>query len=236
MHVVAPEPSSRRDIQVHGKTYTIAEYIGRPPMRGTYVAGAEAENPNDPRPQGFLVHQPAGAVTPPHFHEHAQFQVVVGGFARFGKHDAPPITVHYASGHTPYGPIAAGPDGVVYFTLRRAWDPGAKYMPASRDKLRPPPRRARVAGPFAAEDAKPGLEVLMEPEADGLAAWRITGEPGALLTPPAPQGDGQYHVVLDGSAGDMERNACAFYGPGEAAPDYRAGPDGASVLILQFPA
>jgi len=34
-----------------------------------------------------------------------------------------------------YGPIRAGDGGIEYLTLRRAWDPGAKYMPAMRDRL-----------------------------------------------------------------------------------------------------
>lgn len=62
-------------------------------------------------PQGFLVEQPPHSVTPPHFHEVNQFQVFGGGGCKIGKHDAAPISVHYANGHTPYGPISAGEDG-----------------------------------------------------------------------------------------------------------------------------
>lgn len=233
MHLVAASPALRREIEVNGRIYRLSEYIGRSPKRGRYVEGAEAEG--DAAPQGFLVEQPAGAVTPPHFHEHDQFQVVVEGFGYFGKRPAAPLTVQFAAGHTPYGPITAGPEGVVYFTLRRKWDPGAKYMPASRDKLRPPPRRSRIAGPFAPEAAQAGVEVLLAPEADGLAAWRVAAGPGGALRPPAPAGNGQYHVVLKGEAGGLPRHACAFLPAGAPAPEYAAGPEGAELLVVQFP-
>src|SRR5690606_27569973 len=116
-------------------------------------------------------------------------------------------------------------------TLRRAWDPGAKYMPASRARLRPPPRRSAIAEPAAL--AAPGtlrearLTAVMEAQPDGLAAWLLEGPAGASLTPPAPAGDGQYHVVLRGLAGALPARGCAFVDAGEPAPDYRAGPDGA---------
>lgn len=239
MQLVAPTPSIRREVEVNGRAYHLSEYIGQSPKRGRYVEGAEAEGAGNLLPQGFLVEQPAGAVTPPHFHEHAQFQVVVEGFARFGKHDAPPVSVHYASGHTPYGPIAAGPEGVVYYTLRRAWDPGAKYVSASRSKLRPPPRRSAMAEPVAL--AEPGaltearLDVVLAEQKDGLAAWLLQGPAGAELVPPAPGGDGQYHVVLRGEAGPLPVRGCAFVEAGAPAPSYCAGRGDTALLILQFP-
>ncbi len=239
MQLVAPAPSIRRQVEVNGRAYHLSEYIGQSPKRGRYVEGAEAEGAGNLLPQGFLVEQPAGAVTPPHFHEHDQFQVVIEGFARFGKHDAPPVSVHYASGHTPYGPIAAGPAGVVYYTLRRAWDPGAKYMPVSRAKLKPPPRRSAMAEPVALTDlralAGTRLELVLAEQPDGLAAWLLQGPPGAELTPPAPAGNGQYHVVLKGEAGALPVRGCAFVDAATPSPTYRAGPEGAALLVLQFP-
>ncbi|MBM3489313.1 MAG: hypothetical protein FJX68_02515 [Alphaproteobacteria bacterium] len=245
MIYAAAEPAVRKTVEVNGRPYVISEYVGQSPKRGRYVEGADAEG-NSRRPQGFLVEQPAGAVTPPHFHEVDQFQVVVEGAARFGKHPAPPLSVHYASGHTPYGPVAAGADGVVYYTLRAGWDPGAKYMPAQRDKLRPPPRRARFAQ--AAPVAAPSLagrlgvqtETLMTPEADGLAAWRLLAGPGAMLAPPAPLGGGQYIVVVEGDfarAGEtFGKRACLFLEPGEAPLDGVVGEQGLDLLVLQLPA
>jgi hypothetical protein len=239
MQLIAPEPSIRRQVEVNGRAYHLSEYIGQSPKRGRYVEGAESEGAENRLPQGFLVEQPAGAVTPPHFHEHDQFQVVIEGFARFGKHDAPPVSVHYASGHTPYGPIAAGPEGVVYYTLRRAWDPGAKYMPASRDKLRPPPRRSAMAEPIALEELpalrEARLDVVLAEQPDGLAGWLLQAPPGAELVAPAPGGNGQYHVVLKGDAGPLPVRGSAFVEAGAPAAAYRAGAEGAALLVLQFP-
>ena len=95
-----------RTVDVHGQDYVLCEYIGNAPTRGIYVDGNEAND--NALPQGFLVTQPPGSVTRPHFHETNQFQVFVDGHARFGKKPAAPLTVQYASGHTPYGPIVAG--------------------------------------------------------------------------------------------------------------------------------
>ena len=120
---------NQRRIQVNGHEYVLSAYVGAAPVRGTYVDGNEVND--NALPQGFLVQQPPGSVTPPHFHEVNQFQVFVGGNGRMGKRPAGPVTVQYANGHTPYGPIVAGEQGVTYFTLRAAWDPGAKYMPKS---------------------------------------------------------------------------------------------------------
>jgi hypothetical protein len=102
-----------RRIEVSGRDYTLAEYVGAAPKRGIYVEGNE-RNDNG-LPQGFLVMQPPGAVTPAHFHEPNQFQVFVEGDARIGHRSATPLTVQYANGHTPYGPIVALDAGVTYF-------------------------------------------------------------------------------------------------------------------------
>ena len=73
----------RKPIDVHGQIYYLSGYVGYTPVRGTYVEGNEAND--DGKPQGFLVEQPPGSVTPPHFHEVDQFQVFVGGDGRIGN-------------------------------------------------------------------------------------------------------------------------------------------------------
>ena len=113
------------EVHVNGHDYNLRQYVGNIPTRGQYIE--DNEEKDNELPQGFLVYQPPGSVTPPHFHETNQFQVFVEGSGRVGRHAALPITVQYASGHTPYGPIEAGVTRVRYFTLRQQWDPGAKY-------------------------------------------------------------------------------------------------------------
>ncbi|MDX2155068.1 MAG: hypothetical protein SFW09_01045 [Hyphomicrobiaceae bacterium] len=234
-----------RQVHVNGRDYTIDEYVGSAPKRGHYVAGNEAND--DGRPQGFLVHKPANAVTPAHFHEPNQFQVFVGGSGRMGAFPAAPLTVQYANGHTPYGPIVASDEGVMYFTLRQRWDPGAKYLPASRDLLRKGNQRTRIKGGIGvAEPAErlartaTTIETVMPPEADGLAAWMWRLAPGgeAALPGPADTG-GQYLIVAGGtlrSGGvSLDHLSTVFVTPEEPAYTARAGTDGLDLLVLQFP-
>ena len=172
---------NQRIVHVNGHDYVLSEFVGAAPLRGTYVEGNEANG--NALPQGFLVEQPPGSVTPPHFHETDQFQVFVGGSGRMGKQQANPVAVHYAGGHTPYGPIAAGNDGVQYFTLRRRWDPGAKYMPASRDRLRRGPRRHRLAASAALTAGRAGIERRRDAGLGNDHAAR-RGRPGGVFASP----------------------------------------------------
>ena len=234
-----------RQVHVNGRDYTIDEYIGSAPKKGIYVPGNEAND--DGRPQGFLVHQPPNAVTPAHFHEPNQFQVFVGGNGRMGAAPASPLTVQYANGHTPYGPIVAGDQGVEYFTLRQRWDLGAKYLPASKDLLRKGNQRTRLkAGIDVADAARrrarvtPAVDTVLGQEADGLAAWiwRL-GPSGEALLPEPQHGGGQYLIVAagtllsDGKA--LDRLSTIYVTSEERAFAVKAGDDGLDLLVLQFP-
>ena len=233
----------RRVVDVHGQSYLLREFVGAVPRRGTYVEGNEAND--DGLPQGFLVSQPPGSVTPPHFHETNQFQVFVGGSGRLGKRRADPVTVQFAGGHTPYGPIAAGERGVEYFTLRQAWDPGAKYLPAMRSRLvrgrqrqRLAPRVERPAADLARRPS-PAVETLIEPEADGLGAELVRLGPGQRCVRPCGGGGGQYQVVVAGSLvhgrEELPRLSCRFASADEGECEIEAGPGGVALLALQFP-
>jgi hypothetical protein len=235
-----------RQVHVNGRDYTLAEYVGAAPKHGIYVHGNEVND--NGLPQGFLVIQPPGAVTPAHFHDHNQFQVFVEGNGRIGAHPASPLTVQYANGHTPYGPIVASDSGVKYFTLRQRWDTGAKYLPASRDKLVEGNQRARVKGGLGvATDAEragrrePLIETVFAKEADGLAAWLYRLGPGHTRTLPEPaDGGGQYLVVTGGAMvadrAELPQHSVAFVSPDEGAYRVVAGQAGLDLLVLQFPA
>ena len=234
-----------RQIQVNGRDYTLAEYVGAAPKRGIYVEGNE-HNDNG-LPQGFLVIQPPGAVTPAHFHEPNQFQVFVEGNARIGARPAKPLTVQYANGHTPYGPIVAFDEGVNYFTLRQHWDPGAKYVPASLPKLIKGNQRTRIrsdigrtAGAQLGSATSPQVEIVFEKEPDGLAGWLYRLGPGqsCSLEDPA-DGGGQYVVVTGGAlvcdGAEFPRHSICFVSPDEPAFHAVASDAGLEFLILQFP-
>ena len=240
----AEAEKTRHPINVHGQTYYISDYMGRAPVNGGYVEGYEKHD--NPLPQGFLVEQPPGSATPPHFHEANQFQVVVAGGGRIGKHDTPPLSVHYANAHTPYGPVCAGADGLFYFTLRSSWDPGAKYLPDAKDKLRKGNQRARYGGAALTDGATlaalggASSVVLMAPEPDGLAAWLYRTGAGGRLVLPAPAGSGgQYHMVVGGAAlrdgASLTAWSCLFVTPDEPALAIDAGPAGLELLVMQYP-
>lgn len=237
--------ATRRTVDVHGQPYVVREYIGAAPKRGTYVDGNEAND--NALPQGFLVDQPPGSVTRPHFHETNQFQVFVAGSGRFGKKPALPVTVQYASGHTPYGPIAAGENGVRYFTLRQRWDPGAKYMPAMRDRLVRGRQRQHLApGIEVSEPAAlrvredVAIETFIGPDSDGLLGAMVRVPPGATAQlPDAREGGGQYHVVMSGSIrhgqAELPLWSCQFASAEEDRLEVQAGERGLELLVLRFP-
>lgn len=232
-------------VRVNERDYVLNGYIGASPVLGHYVEGNEVNDNGEP--QGFLVHQPPGAVTLPHFHETDQFQVVVDGAGRIGKSESRPVTVQYVNAHTPYGPVVAGDDGMIYFTLRACWDPGAKYMPACRDKLIRGNQRMRLVGGIVAGSDRQGgansditVETLIGEEADRLAAYLLRAQAGAAHSAPDPKGSGgQYIVVVEGSmlrAGEaLGRLSCLFLTEDEPALDFRAGDDGLALLVLQLP-
>jgi hypothetical protein len=236
---------NQRRIQVNGREYVLSAYIGAAPLRGMYVEGNEVND--NGLPQGFLVEQPPGSVTKPHFHEVDQFQVFVGGGGRLGKRAAGPLTVQYAGAHSPYGPIVAGDAGVTYFTLRAAWDPGAKYMPQSRDKLKPGRQRQVLGRPMVPADpaalralSRPETIAIIEREPDGMAAWMLRlGARAEIPFPDPSDGGGQYHVVVGGSlrrdGRDFGALSCLYATRDEPVRAAAAGDDGLELLVLQFP-
>jgi hypothetical protein len=82
-------------------------------------------------PMAFLVEKDPRAVVKPHFHQADQYQVVVQGGGRLGHHDVGTVAVHYTDAWSAYGPIVAADEGIAWFTLRNAWDSGARYMPGA---------------------------------------------------------------------------------------------------------
>ena len=221
-------------------------------------------DPDAVYPMAFLVEKQPGAVVRPHYHQANQFQVVVAGGGSLGTHDVAPGAVHYTDRYSAYGPILAGEDGIAWFTLRNAWDPGARYMPADRQELRAARIRHQhreatlgAAHPMnalaLAALRAPTVATVLEQGADGLGAWRYRLPDGASVRGPDPgAGGGQYWIVFAGTAvfgGDgapnpranwepgapLGVNSCAFVSPDGAALALTAGPGGAEVLALQFP-
>ncbi len=225
-------------------TYRIDHNDGRESWVSRFFT-ATADEPK--QPVAFLVEKKAHGIVPPHFHEVNQFQVIVEGHGKLGKAEARPFTVHYTNGFTGYGPITAEEEGISFFTLRNQFDSGAKYFPQDRPLMKPAPKRHRMPSPLNLSDAEnlrhrqsEALETVIEPEADGLAAWLLRAGPDQTVQAPSPaQGGGQYFIVAAGSliykGESLPSLSCVYVSTDEAAMELQAGPDGLEVLITQFP-
>ena len=117
-----------------GESYYITPYLGSLP------ANVDPNNPllekNRYKPQAYYVEQPPQSKVPAHFHDTNQFQVFFNGSIVFGKKLINTLAVHYANGHTPYGPLITNNEFSHYLTLRNKWDSGGKTMPDLKDRLK----------------------------------------------------------------------------------------------------
>jgi len=227
---------------VDDQPYIGREYIGESPKPGTPGYGTNMAGAAGTGPQAYLVIQPPGSVTRPHFHQTNQFQLFVGGSGRVGKVRVDPVTVQYAGANTPYGPIHAEDQGIDYFTLRQNWESGAKYLPERRDLLVKGQQRQVLGTATRGAISQDGAEEepLFAPADDGLMAVALRLAPGASVTlPDASEGGGQYHVVLSGglTRGDeiFGPLAVEFASADEGAVKVEAGAEGLELLVLRFP-
>jgi hypothetical protein len=201
-------------------------------------------------PDAYLVEQGPGDVLPPHFHRADEFQVFVSGWGTFGNHPVRAPHVHYAGAFTPYGPIAAGPEGIGYMTMRKNFDAGAFEMPAALAELRAGGRAPRDMvsehldiAPTRPPAAQLECREVFAPQADGLAAWHYRLPANASAPAPDPAaGGGQYFLVLTGEmlaldGTPLPPKSCAFVSSDESALRITSSAAGElDVLVLQFPA
>ena len=198
-------------------------------------------------PMAFLAEGSADRLLRVHFHEVDQFQVIYNGSGTLGKHPVSPGAVHFSRAYTPYGPITYSDKGLGFITLRAHRDPGAQYLPESRDVLvqvaQRTPWQVSVAPDF---DFVPGERgVAMKALAgltghDGLAGWSVKLSAGAKAYAPDPsRGDGQYILVMKGGIvheGSLRKDlTIAWVARNEKPFELVAGPEGMEGLILNFP-
>jgi hypothetical protein len=225
-------------------------YIGK--NRNTLKEGETPPSSSIVYPMAFLVEKDAAAIVKPHFHEADQYQVIVQGGGRLGTHDVASVSVHYTDSYSAYGPIVAAGEGISWFTLRNAWDSGARYMPAQRQTLRDArarfQHRESTCGPLnplteaelAALSGVTGNAVIEESR-DGLGTWRYTVPVSGVAKGPDPaSGGGQFWLVTAGTAhvpggALLPVNSCVFVAPDDAAMAMTAGLMGADLLCMQFP-
>ena len=202
-----------------------------------------------PRPQAFLVEQSPNWTLPTHFHQEHQFQVFVAGGGTIGKNPVERLAVHYVSPHSGYGPLISGDEGISYFTLRAVGDTGAWYLPEQREHLQLRIKKQQAHATLASQVTlqellslpQPREEILIPPDAGGLAAWLVRLPPGLAVPAPAmgEAGGGRFYVVTKGSllmnSEELPGLATVFLSSDEALV-LRAGAQGLEVLVLQFPA
>lgn len=232
------KPITSNGVGLHTTTFIGSNWMTR---------GPDSPPPPGPGvlyPMAFLVEQPPHAVVAAHFHQADQFQVVVAGGGTLGRHAVAPVTVHYTNAHTAYGPIAAGEEGIHYFTLRNGYDPGARYLPQATPELKAVTGRTpwqTTTEPVDRADFTPArVEELLAPRADGLGAWRHSLPPGGEVSGPEPSsGRGQFWMVVagevEGSEGLLPPLSLIFVGPEDPPLLVRAGASGAEVLAMQYP-
>lgn len=231
MHAVASTEAKYKEVKRAGGVGARRSYIGEP---GSLEAG----------PQAFLVERPyPNARVAPHFHDIDQFQVIVAGDGRMGKKEVKPITFQYADAFTPYGPIVGRDEGISFFTLRPVASGGYWAMPGNKQHM--PGRAGRnIARAFdiARELTTRGAvecEPLMEPEADGVYAEGIRLGPNAATDATKSDAGSQYYLVCSGSIVQdgkvLPEKSLIHVEAKEDAPHLQAGPDGANVLMMQFP-
>ena len=202
-------------------------------------------------PHANLIQWDAGRFSRAHFHVSDQFQIVVGGKGRLGRHDLAPYGVHFSRAYTPYGPLSSDAStGLAYFVMRVHYDPGSQSLPKELDQLKQAPGRqpwqvtsqanfpAFQSGTAAAEtmlQAIPGIK-----DQRGLAGYTLSMKPNAKTDAPDPaQGEGQYLAVVKGSVlhdgKELKAPALVFVYPREGPYRVHAGSAGLQALVLNFP-
>jgi hypothetical protein len=225
------------------ESYFVTRYFG------ALTDNVDPENPapeeEKSHPQAYYVEQPPHATVPPHYHDTNQFQIFLKGRAIFGRKPVASLTVHYASGHTPYGPIITESDSTHYLTLRNLWDSGGKTMPDCRVTLRKICRRfhlienIKIPDPTTVASGESETNEVLPCEDDGLGVAVITlGEGASSDLALSRAGAGRYaHIVagaveLEGQS--LGLNSCLYLGSDSNEP-VRACAGGAAIVVMQFP-
>jgi rubredoxin len=198
-------------------------------------------------PMAFLAEGSAHRVLRTHFHQVDQFQVMYNGAGSMGRHPVGPGAVHFSRAYTPYGPIAYSDKGLGFITLRAHRDPGAQYLPESREVLEKvatrTPWQVTEAPDFGLDPGERGVAMkALEGVKDdkGLSAYSVKMKARAKAYAPDPsRGDGQYIVVMKGGIvheGRLKKDlTIVWVGKNEGPFELVAGPDGMEALVLNFP-
>lgn len=230
----------------HGARASIETYMGANQIlldAGAARQGAGTVDARTTYPMAYLVSQAPDSTVHAHYHQADQFQLFVGGSGRIGVHPVEPLTVHFAGAHSPYGPLVAGSNGLQYLTLRRSWDPGAQWMPESAPTLRQMAGRKHRAltspavacdGPLPQQPGAVAVTPLISEDAMGV--WLVDLGPGAEYS--SPDAADRFAFVHSGAVlredTTLPCGACLFATADETRLVFKAGADGARLILAQF--
>ena len=198
-------------------------------------------------PMAFLAEGSAHRVLRPHFHQVDQFQVICKGAGAMGRQPVEPGAVHFSRAYTPYGPISYSDKGLGFMTLRAHRDPGAQYLPESREVLDKvsdrTPWQVTAVPDFDIDPGERGVAMKAldgVKDEHGLAAYSVKMNAGAKAYAPDPsRGDGQYILVMKGGIvheGKLRKDlAVIWVGRNDGPFELVAGPDGMEAIVLNFP-
>ena len=201
-------------------------------------------------PTVFLYEQPGDTTLSAHFHHNNQFQIFIEGKGRIGVRTLAPVVVHYASAYTGYGPLAAGPDGLKYFTLRTVHESGAvRVADARAGKASWPKGPMRHATSKQVDIAATEtlmvlpvarVSVLIPRAEDGLEVLSIEMPADTLLTPvDITTGAGVFLFVLSGSTDSapyvLGSSESLYVSADEPFPHIVSGSEGCHLLTLVMP-
>ena len=234
---------------VKSKQITLgANLVGRKGTASTIPFMGSRDNPD--LPLATLGQHGRGYYNGPHFHTVDQFQVVIDGTGKIGRHELRPYSVHFSRAYTPYGPLVSSENtGLTHFVLRAHPDTDSQRLPQEREQLRRARRQPwQITRQAIFPTPPPGSAVpdtVVQPLPDmtddkGLAAYTLSMKRYAITQAPDPsQGDGQFLIVVKGSLWHKNKEhralALVFVWPKEGAYQIHAGSEGLEGLVLNFP-
>lgn len=197
-------------------------------------------------PQAKIVEQRPSSTVAAHFHAQHQFQLFSAGEGVLGRKPVRPLTVHYTSPGTGYGPIAAGPEGLSYYVLRPKKDDGAMFLPQSRDRMPDLPKHHAVSAPVTPRTADElrglravAVQACIAPSPEGMAVWQVGLPPAAAAQAADFEGSGpRFYFVAAGALvveGSVLGAGSVCFAERADAFRLQASAAGADVLVLQYP-
>jgi hypothetical protein len=202
-------------------------------------------------PHAVLAQWDPGRLSRTHFHVNDQFQVVVAGKGKLGRHELAPYSVHFSRAYTPYGPLTtADGSSLSFFVMRPHYDPASQRLPKEMQQLNAVPNRRpwqiTSKADFPEQElAANASDVLLESlpgmrDEQGLAGYALSVKANAdCNAPDSSRSGGQYLVIVKGSLLYQNKEypalSLVFVHPHEGSFKIRAGNAGLAALILNFP-